>query len=63
MGCQLRERQSTIFIPHSKHLIAGEWVVTQDRFDNDPVNGQVYGFSVGNPIWVDIAGGTAEAAF
>ena len=51
------------FTPHGKHLIAGEWVTTDDRFSSSPAHGPVHEFSVGTVDLVDQACEAAEAAF
>ncbi len=51
------------FTPHGKHLIAGEWIATEDRFENEPVSGPADRFSVGTPELVDRAAEAAEEAF
>ena len=51
------------FTPHGKHLIAGEWVGTADRFSSEPAHGPVHGFSVGTVELVNRACAAAEEAF
>ena len=51
------------FTPHGKHLIAGEWVGTADRFASEPAHGPVHGFSVGTVELVNRACAAAEEAF
>ena len=51
------------FTPHGKHLIAGEWIATDDRFSSSPAHGPVHEFSVGTVDLVDQACEAAEAAF
>jgi NADP-dependent aldehyde dehydrogenase len=51
------------FKPHGRHLIAGEWTETKDRFDNEPAHGEVFSFSVGNVDLVNRACQAAEEAF
>ena len=51
------------FNPHGKHLIAGEWVGTADRFSSEPAHGPVHGFSVGTVELVNRACAAAEEAF
>ncbi|WP_380057759.1 aldehyde dehydrogenase (NADP(+)) [Falsihalocynthiibacter sp. SS001] len=46
-----------------KHLIAGEWVDTDDHFENTPVSGAADSFAVGTPELVDRAARAAEEAF
>ncbi|MFG6580363.1 aldehyde dehydrogenase (NADP(+)) [Sulfitobacter sp. 1A13191] len=51
------------FTPHGKHLIAGEWIATDDRFSSSPAHGPAHDFSVGTVELVDQACEAAEAAF
>lgn len=51
------------FLPHGKHLIAGDWVASDATFTSDPANGPAYDFSVGMPELVDAAVQAAEEAF
>lgn len=51
------------FKPHGKHLIAGEWVESGDKFPNEPANGPTHSFSVGTPDHVNTACAAAEEAF
>ncbi|MDO5658873.1 MAG: aldehyde dehydrogenase (NADP(+)) [Paracoccus sp. (in: a-proteobacteria)] len=51
------------FIPHGKHLIAGEWVAGENRFSSEPAHGPAHDFSVGTTALVDRACEAAEAAF
>ncbi|MEQ8896230.1 MAG: aldehyde dehydrogenase (NADP(+)) [Roseovarius sp.] len=51
------------FKPHGKHLIAGEWIATDDTFTSEPASGEAHSFSVGNPDLVDQAAKAAEEAF
>jgi 2,5-dioxopentanoate dehydrogenase len=51
------------FVPHGKHLIAGEWVGSADVFQSAPASGQAYAFSVGTVDLVDRACDAAEQAF
>lgn len=46
-----------------KHLIAGEWVGSEDRFSSAPAHGPSHQFSVGTPAHVAAACDAAEAAF
>ncbi|MXU63916.1 aldehyde dehydrogenase (NADP(+)) [Oceanomicrobium pacificus] len=46
-----------------KHLIAGEWVGSDQSFENMPVSGEAQSFAVGTPELVDRAAKAAEAAF
>ncbi len=36
---------------HGKHLVAGEWVATPDRFYNEPVSGEPAAFSLAPSGW------------
>ncbi|MBM2293074.1 aldehyde dehydrogenase (NADP(+)) [Sulfitobacter pseudonitzschiae] len=51
------------YAPHGKHLIAGEWVATPDRFQNEPVSGAPDTFALGTVALVNRAAEAAEAAF
>ncbi|TRD15558.1 aldehyde dehydrogenase (NADP(+)) [Palleronia caenipelagi] len=51
------------FTPHGKHLIAGEWIGTEQTFTSAPANGPVHVFSVGTADLVDQAARAAEDAF
>ncbi|MEN5278298.1 aldehyde dehydrogenase (NADP(+)) [Brucella sp. TWI432] len=51
------------FKPHGKHLIAGEWVSTDETFKNEPVSGEAYAFSLGTVELVNRAVEAAEDAF
>lgn len=51
------------FTPHGKHLIAGEWIATDDTFPSSPAHGPVHEFSVGTPELVARACEAAEEAF
>ena len=53
----------TVFTPHGKHLIAGEWVAGDATFSSDPAHGASHDFSVGTPAHVDAAAKAAEDAF
>ena len=53
----------TIFSPHGKHLIAGEWVSGSDVFTTEPAHGPSFDFSVGTVDHVDAAAKAAEEAF
>lgn len=50
------------FTPHGKHLVAGEWIATDCRFQNEPAHGAAYGFSVGTVDLVNRACAAAEDA-
>lgn len=51
------------FTPHGKHLIAGEWIETQDKFQSEQADGASFAFSMGSVELVDQACEAAEEAF
>jgi len=51
------------FTPHGRHLIAGEWVESDQTFASEPVHGPAHPFSVGTPALVGQACDAAEEAF
>jgi len=51
------------FTPHGKHLIAGEWIATDNTFASEPATGPVHQFSVGTVDLVNRACEAAEDAF
>lgn len=51
------------FTPHGKHLIAGEWLASDEQFYSTPAHGPTHAFSMGTPPLVDQAVRAAEAAF
>lgn len=51
------------FKPHGKHLIAGQWVATDNTFMSEPAEGPAHCFSVGNSELVNQACEAAEDAF
>lgn len=51
------------FVPHGKHLIAGEWIGSDQSFASDPAAGPSHDFALGTPDLVDRAVQAAEAAF
>ena len=53
----------SVFTPHGRHLIAGEWVAGETTFRSEPATGEAFAFSVGTPAHVDRAAEAAEAAF
>uniref|UniRef100_UPI00110843B7 aldehyde dehydrogenase family protein n=1 Tax=Poseidonocella sp. HB161398 TaxID=2320855 RepID=UPI00110843B7 len=53
----------SVFTPHGKHLIAGEWVAGDQTFASEPAQGPAYDFSVGTVALVDRACEAAEEAF
>ena len=46
-----------------KHLIAGDWVDAEERFENQPVSGNADRFAAGSQMHVDQAVSAAEDAF
>ena len=48
---------------HGKHLIAGDWIGTDDTFLSASAHGEAHAFSYGTPAHVDQAARAAEAAF
>ncbi len=55
--------ESTVFKPHGKHLIAGEWIGGGATFANAPATGHTDEFQIGTPAQVDAACAAAEEAF
>ncbi len=51
------------FIPHGKHLVAGDWAEGSGRFASSPAHGPSYEFSSGTVELVDRACRAAEDAF
>lgn len=51
------------FVPHGKHLIAGDWVPGDQTFLSAPATGTAHSFSLGTPELVDAACQAAEQAF
>ncbi len=51
------------FAPHGKHLIAGDWIASEQTFMSEPANGETHAFSIGTPSLVDQACRAAEDAF
>lgn len=51
------------FTPHGKHLIAGEWVASDNSFSNTPTQGPAQWFSAGSIELVSRACEAAEDAF
>lgn len=51
------------FKPHGKHLVAGEWVASENTFHNEPAHGEAFEFSVGTVDLVNRAAEAAEEAF
>ncbi|WP_339114987.1 aldehyde dehydrogenase (NADP(+)) [Thioclava sp. GXIMD2076] len=52
-----------VFKPHGRHLIAGEWVATENTFTSEPAHGPAHEFSTGTVELVDQACKAAEEAF
>lgn len=48
---------------HGKHLIAGDWIASDDTFASQPVTGDALAFSNGGAAEVDRAARAAEEAF
>ncbi|MGV8918069.1 MAG: aldehyde dehydrogenase (NADP(+)) [Pseudomonas sp.] len=48
---------------HGKHLIAGDWVSTNDQFQNEPTRGPADSFSTGTAELINHACESAEEAF
>ncbi|MEP3300159.1 MAG: aldehyde dehydrogenase (NADP(+)) [Pseudoruegeria sp.] len=51
------------FTPHGKHLIAGNWVTGDAKFQSSPALGAGHPFSIGTPSHVNAACTAAEGAF
>ncbi|MBW4709750.1 aldehyde dehydrogenase (NADP(+)) [Roseobacter sp. YSTF-M11] len=51
------------YTPHGKHLIAGEWVATDETFPSEPAHGAAHAFCIGTTDLVDRACKAAEEAF
>ena len=51
------------FTPHGKHLIAGQWIGSDNTFTSEPAHGPAHAFSIGTPQLVDQAAKAAEDAF
>jgi NADP-dependent aldehyde dehydrogenase len=49
--------------PHGKHLIAGQWVGTQQTFQSEAAHGAAHAFSIGTLELVNRAANAAEEAF
>lgn len=54
---------SSIFKPHGKHLIAGEWVNSENTFSSSPASGESFTFSAATPELVNVAVLAAEQAY
>ncbi|GGG72273.1 2,5-dioxovalerate dehydrogenase [Salipiger pallidus] len=54
---------TSAFVPHGRHLIAGEWVAADTTFRSEPAHGEAHDFGVGTPALVDAAVKAAEDAF
>lgn len=51
------------FTPRGKHLVAGEWIASDDKFSSGPAHGPAHEFCVGTPDLVDRAVQAAGDAF
>lgn len=51
------------FTPYGKHLVAGDWIASEQTFQSEPAHGAPHSFSVGTPDLVDRACHAAEEAF
>ena len=51
------------FKPHGKHLIAGTWVNSTEKFQSEPAHGDANDFSVGTTDLIEKACAAAEDAF
>ena len=51
------------FTPHGKHLIAGDWIKSDQTFSSNPAHGPEHKFSIGTPELVRQACEASEAAF
>lgn len=51
------------FTPHGKHLIAGEWIGSDQTFQSEPATGPAHNYSVGTVALVNRAAEVAEDAF
>ncbi len=51
------------FTPHGKHLIAGQWVSSEQQFQSSPAHGDAFFFSKGSTAQVHLAVIAAENAF
>lgn len=51
------------FMPHGKHLIAGQWVASEQTFISSPATGKAHRFSKGSVANVNTAVEAAELAF
>lgn len=51
------------FVPHGKHLVAGEWVAGANTFKSEPAHGDAHNFAVGTVENVNAACEAAEEAF
>ncbi len=53
----------SVFTPHGKNLIAGDWVAGETAFSSDPASGPAHVFTDGSAALVDRAVLAAEEAF
>ncbi|NIA72076.1 aldehyde dehydrogenase (NADP(+)) [Pelagibius litoralis] len=51
------------FIPHGKHLVAGDWVAADQTFTSEPAHGSAHAFCIGTTDLVSRACEAAEVAF
>ena len=51
------------FVPHGRHLIAGDWIAGAASFRSDPAHGPAHDFAEATPALVDQACRAAEEAF
>lgn len=51
------------YVPHGRHLVAGDWVEGRESFASAPARGPAHRFANGTPDLVDRACVAAEAAF
>ena len=51
------------FMPHGKHLIAGQWVASDQTFQSSPATGEAHAFAKGSVTNVSDAVEAAELAF
>ncbi|MDE8604703.1 aldehyde dehydrogenase (NADP(+)) [Marinomonas sp. RSW2] len=51
------------FMPHGKHLIAGQWITSDQTFQSSPATGEAHAFAKGSVTNVNDAVEAAELAF
>ncbi|WP_460275949.1 aldehyde dehydrogenase family protein, partial [Celeribacter sp. ULVN23_4] len=54
---------TSVFTPHGKHLVAGDWIASAETFASEPAHGPSHMFSVGTVDLVNAACEAAEEAF